>query len=198
MESKLAMNPVADKYGLMVAYLNGTEGRIRAMKDKRTWNAGGCCGIAQRENIDDVRYIDGFIKHMVETRNADPSRIYLLGHSNGAMMSYRFACQDPGIVSAIVTISGPLMVNNCPSATGLRVLHIQGEEDAHVPVAGGRGERTMTEDTVFRSVEETKKIMTAAGAGMTVDLIPGVDHNLGNIGRAINLPEKAARFLLNK
>ena len=49
---KLGMNPVAEKYGFMVAYLNGTGGR-RFMKKMRTWNAGGgCCGPASKMGVD--------------------------------------------------------------------------------------------------------------------------------------------------
>ena len=202
-ENALEMNPVAEKYGLIVAYLNGTEGRRRVMQDKRTWNAGGCCGPAERENVDDVRYIEDFIRSMTEKYPVDTSRIYLMGHSNGAMMSYRFACERPGVVAAMVAVSGPLMVDHC-SARGLKVLHIHGALDEHVPLAGGRGEKTMTQGSVFRSVADTQRIMTDSGASFTLHVIPGLGHQLKDIKTAVrrefstSLPDMAAKFLLDK
>src|SRR5688500_519086 len=57
MEKRLGMDAVAEKLGFMVAYLNGNEGRRRATRNFRSWNAGGgCCGPAAEENADDVDY----------------------------------------------------------------------------------------------------------------------------------------------
>jgi polyhydroxybutyrate depolymerase len=196
-QARLGMDSIADRDGFMVAYLNGTEGRLRIMRNKRTWNAGGCCGIAQRENVDDVGYIHDFISFMIANHHADPSRIYLLGHSNGSMMAYRFVCDAPGIVSAMVAISGPLMTEGCSPVNGLRVLHIQSAGDQHVPIAGGMGSQSVA-GVSFRPLAESKKILTDAGASVTVKLLPGNAHNLEDIRQTFDVPGQAAAFLLNK
>lgn len=45
------MDLAADRDGYIVAYPNGT-GRLS--EHLLTWNAGNCCGYAQKNNIDDV------------------------------------------------------------------------------------------------------------------------------------------------
>jgi polyhydroxybutyrate depolymerase len=144
-----------------------------------------------------VAYINSFITYMVGYQRADSARIYLLGDSNGAMMAWRFACQAPGRASAIVAVSGPLMLDTCPYARGLRALYIQGQDDQNVPVAGGIGQDSITK-IYYRSVADTTRIMTAAGAKVTVQLIPNVGHSLTDIRNADNLPQTAAQFLLGR
>ena len=140
---------------------------------------------------------------MIATQPVDPDRIYFAGHSNGAMMSYRYACERPGVVAAIVAVSGPLMIDRC-DASGLKVLHIHGQLDNHVPVTGGRGRESMTRDVNFRSVQDTEKRMKQAGASFQLMLVPGTDHNMGTIdqnlasNRSGTLAEMIGQFLNGK
>ena len=119
------------------------------------------------------------------------------------MMSYRYACEKPGIVAAIVAVSGPLMIDHC-NASGLQVLGIHGQQDEHVPVAGGRGGKSMTSGVNFRSLSDTEKKMKQAGASFQITLIPGADHNMENINQALisntsmTLAETIGQFLNGK
>ncbi|MCE3231889.1 MAG: phospholipase/Carboxylesterase [Rickettsiaceae bacterium] len=202
-ENALGMNQVADKKGFAVAYLNGTEGRLRMMKDKRTWNAGDCCGIAVKENIDDVSYIAGFINEIAKRYPVDTNRIYLMGHSNGAMMSYRFACEKPNMIAAMVSISGTLATNNCRNLDGLPILEIHGEQDTNVPVAGGVGDKSITKVN-YRSVEQTGQGVKQAGASFNAKIIPGGGHAVADLNQAvranygISLAEMVANFFEGK
>ena len=56
-----------------------------------TWNAGSCCGGAQKSNVDDVGFIREVIHRMERQASIDPRRIFVTGMSNGAMMSWRLA-----------------------------------------------------------------------------------------------------------
>ncbi len=196
MQEALDMRPVAERNGLMVAYLNGTGGERKMMQNRRTWNAGDCCGPAMKQNVDDIGYIANFIDYMVKERGADPSRIFLMGHSNGSMMSYKYACQHGGI-NAMVGISGPLLYKSCPQGAGLRVLHMHGLLDDTVPFNGGRGEKTVTAEVNFPSMAELERIMEAGGASFRLEALPNAGHDLkGSIRQSINVPETAVQFLL--
>ena len=185
MQGHLGMNPVADRGNFMVAYLNGNPGQRKIMKDKLTWNAGGgCCGPAGKTNTEDVAYIQGFIEDMIANHSADPEKIYLAGHSNGAMMAYRFVCEKPGMIAAMIAISGPLMIDHC-DAPKLPVLHIHGERDDHVPVKGGIGTRSLMRDMNYRSVAETARIMTEAGASFNLKMVRGAGHSTDDIDKML-------------
>jgi poly(3-hydroxybutyrate) depolymerase len=202
-ESTLGMNAIAGQKGFVVAYLNGTEGWLSVMKDKRTWNAGDCCGIAVKQNIDDVGYIAGFIADMIAKNPVDPERVYLMGHSNGAMMSYRFVCEKPGIVAAMVSVSGTFTTNSCGGLNGLPVLEIHGAKDQNIPVQGGVGENSIT-NMNYRSVAQTADSMRQAGANFVAKIIPNGGHNVVELSSAIKvsdsmtLADMVAQFFAGK
>jgi len=193
----LGMDGVADKYGFLVAYLNGTPSRIR--DSMKTWNAGECCGLAQRRNVDDVGYITAAV-HIIEQKyGVDPGRVYGLGHSNGAMMTQRVMCET-GLYRAAVPISGPLELdtNICPAARGKRIMAIHGTDDANVPIAGGPGKGIAGVN--FRSEDDSKRIFEGSGASYRLQAVPGADHKPASLRSAIarsggSMPEDIVRFL---
>lgn len=132
-QNALKIDRIANRYGFIVAYPNGTEGRIWLMKNKRMWNSGHCCGIAARENIDDVGFLANVITDITANYPIDTKRVYITGHSNGAMMAYRFVCERPDMVAAMVGISGQFTADSCKNAKNVEILHIHGDSNVHVP-----------------------------------------------------------------
>jgi polyhydroxybutyrate depolymerase len=199
-ESGLNMNAVADRYGFIVAYLNGTPVTRRLGDDKLGWNAGDCCGLSAENRVDDVGYIARVIDALASEYGIDRSRVYGIGHSNGAMMAQRVTCET-GAFAAVVPISGPLGldVNRCPGARGRRLLAIHGADDENVPVAGGRGTKGLS-GTNFHSEAQSRQTFVDSGATYTIQIVPGADHRLAAIDDAIqrtehvSIAEKAARF----
>jgi polyhydroxybutyrate depolymerase len=200
-ERGMNMDAVADANGFVVAYLNGTP-VTRVLGDRFLgWNAGGgCCGQSAANNVDDVAYIEGAVSFLAARYGIDRSRVYGLGHSNGAMMTQRLVCETR-LYAAAVAVSGPLNLetSHCPSANGARVLAIHGADDRNVPVTGGRGEIGLS-GVVFSSEDRSSRVMTESGAAYTLQILPGVDHALDHIDAAIahaeglTLAQKAAQF----
>lgn len=122
-------NDLADAQGIVVAYPDGIA---------RTWNAGACCGPAQRMGVDDVSFLAGVVSEVEASEGIDPARIYVAGMSNGAMMAYRLACDLPGRFAAIGPVAGTMLCK-CPDPVPVSVLHIHGLEDRNVPFGGGIG-----------------------------------------------------------
>jgi len=199
-ESGLNMNSLAEEYGFVVAYLNGTRVARRLGPNRLGWNAGGCCGLPAANNIDDVGYIQGAVDTLVAKYAIDRSRVYGMGHSNGAMMTQRLLCETH-LYAAGVPISGPLNLDteNCPGARGNRILAIHGADDANVPIAGGRGTRGIS-NAVYNSEDRTRLVFTHAGASYDLEVVKGADHKLEHIDAAIqqsegqSIAEKAAKF----
>jgi polyhydroxybutyrate depolymerase len=200
-ESGLNMDAVAQRYGFIVVYLNGTPVTRLLGADKLGWNAGGgCCGVPAAKNVDDVGYITGAVKHLVAEYGVDPQRVYGMGHSNGAMMAMRMVCEST-VFAAVISVAGPLNleVQSCPAARGRRILSIHGAEDENVPLAGGRGSKGLS-GVAFKPEKYTEQVFAASGAEFHLQVVPGADHMLENINdrieqsEGISLAEKAARF----
>jgi poly(3-hydroxybutyrate) depolymerase len=200
-EHALNMDATAEKYGFVVAYLNGTPVTRFLGDDKLGWNAGGgCCGMSAINNVDDVGYIRGAVDYLAGKNGIDRNRIYGMGHSNGAMMTQRLMCET-NLYQAAVAISGPLNLDtaNCSAARGKRILAIHGMDDENVPIAGGAGTKGLSR-TAYKSEDQSGKAFTNSGATYDLQLVKGADHRLDNIDDAIRqserqtIPEKAARF----
>jgi len=200
-ESGLNMDAVAERYGFVVAYLNGTPVTRRLGDRVLGWNAGGgCCGMSAENGIDDVAYLSGAVDDLVQRYGIDHTRVYGIGHSNGAMMTERLACETR-LYAAVVAISGPLETDTsrCAAAQGARILAIHGADDRNVPLAGGVGPKGLSR-VDFRSEEYARRVFTDSGASYTLQVLPDVDHSLDHIGAAIGkaegitIAEKAARF----
>lgn len=120
----------ADKYGFVVVYPDGMG---------RSWNAGGdCCGPAARDNVDDVSFITQLIRTISKSENIDGKRVYLAGMSNGAAMSYRYACEGSYPIAAIGSVSGGLSYV-CEHPHPVSVIEVHGIEDQNIPLGGGMG-----------------------------------------------------------
>ena len=185
-EHGLNLDAAAEQHGFIVAYLNGTPVTRFLGDDKLGWNAGGgCCGVAASSNVDDVSYIRGAIDDLASRYGVDRSRVFGMGHSNGAMMTLRMVCET-GIYAAAISIAGPLNLDTatCSAAKGKRILNIHSEQDQNVPIAGGVGSKGLSRVN-YKSEERTRQIFTTAGAEFKLQIVPGADHFLDHIEAAL-------------
>ena len=155
---KTAMNGIADSGPFVVVYPNGIKRRF-VNANRRTWNAGGCCGLAVKKNVDDVKFIKKIIEDIAKKISIDTRRVYVAGMSNGAMMAYRLAAEIPDKIAAIIAVAGTMAVDSFDAAKDIAVMHIHGTEDKHVPVKGGVGPMSVA-GVAHRSVSDTVKLIT--------------------------------------
>jgi len=146
----------SDKEGFIVVFPNGAS-KLRSGKFA-TWNAGNCCAYARDNNIDDAGFVKKMIIDIKSKLNIDPKRIYATGMSNGAMFSYRLACELTDQFKAIAPVAGTENCNQCNPTKPISVLHIHAKDDTHVLFNGGAGPEAFkdpTKVTDFTSVPET-------------------------------------------
>lgn len=142
---------VADVEGFIVVYLNGT-GRLA---DRLlTWNDGRCCGYALEQNVDDVGFVRALLADLGTVVNVDARRIYATGMSNGAIMSYRLACELADVIAAIGPVAATQNVDTCAPMRPVPVLHVHGDADGHAPCSGGIGEESLV-GVQFNSVQDS-------------------------------------------
>ena len=179
------MDAAADEGGYIVAYLNGSA--ASRLGDKfHAWNAGGgCCGQPYKNNVDDIGYIAGAVNYIAEKYGADKTRVFAIGHSNGAMMAQRLMCESD-LLQAAIPISGPLNTDDerCPAAAGKKIWAIHGDADENVPINGGYGTKGVA-NVMFKSQASSETIFTKSGAEYKIDILSGADHSLSTIAAAI-------------
>ena len=78
-----------------------------------TWNAWNCCGYALKNGIDDVDFIRALIEGLQKRYAIDSKRMFATGLSNGAMMSYRLACELSDKIAAIAPVAGGMNTDTC-------------------------------------------------------------------------------------
>jgi polyhydroxybutyrate depolymerase len=109
----------------------------------RTWNGGNCCGRSARDRIDDVGFLAALIEHIAAQLPIDRSRVFMTGHSNGGILSFRFGCERPDLVAAVASVAGSLEIPDCEPAQGVDLLSIHGDADQSHPFDGGQGPRSI-------------------------------------------------------
>ena len=84
-----------------------------------------------------------YVEELVAEQHADPARVYLLGFSQGAIMSTTLLLSRPDLVRGVIAHSGRLSRVPGADATaeqlaGAHALVLHGSDDPVVPVAQGR------------------------------------------------------------
>ncbi|NMB68736.1 MAG: poly(3-hydroxybutyrate) depolymerase [Chloroflexi bacterium] len=125
----------SDQAGFLVAFPNGAS-RLSS-GDFATWNAGSCCGYAVQNQSDDVGYVRAILEDLQTKVNL--GQVFAAGMSNGAMFSYRLACEMSDTFSAIAAVAGTDNFAQCNPAQPISILHIHGLEDDRVLFDGGCG-----------------------------------------------------------
>jgi polyhydroxybutyrate depolymerase len=118
---------LAEREGFVVAYPQGLNGR---------WNDGR--GYAATH--DDVGFVRALLDTLGRELAVDPRRVYATGISNGAMFSYRLACDLPGTFAAVAPVAGAMPADLAPACAHTQpvsVLAFQGTADPLMPYAGG-------------------------------------------------------------
>lgn len=125
---------IADRERIWIAALQGLVG-----PDHHTgWH--DCRGDDPRNpSADDVAFADSVVRLLIAQGRVDPARIYVMGMSNGAMMSHRLALEMTPAPVAIAAVSGTMARHSdcIRVARPVSVLLIQGTRDPLVPYDGG-------------------------------------------------------------
>ncbi|MFN7611813.1 MAG: alpha/beta hydrolase family esterase [Alphaproteobacteria bacterium] len=144
------MNIIADRDGFIAVYPQGLGGY---------WISGPN---RPKNAVDDVAFFRAMIDALVKSGEADPGRIYVMGGSNGGMMTYHLACAMPerlAAVAAIVASMPDSLAKTCRPIRPLPILIMAGTADPLMPyqgglVAHGKGKRKIGSDPVI-SISQT-------------------------------------------
>jgi polyhydroxybutyrate depolymerase len=125
---------IAEREHLLLAALQGLKGT-----DNRTgWHD---CRADDDGNpqVDDVAFASRVAQTLIADLRADPKRVYVMGMSNGAMMTQRLALEMQPRPAAVAAVAGTLAAKSSCTGTPrpVSVLLIHGTDDPLVPYDGG-------------------------------------------------------------
>ncbi|MDJ0786868.1 MAG: PHB depolymerase family esterase [Myxococcota bacterium] len=135
---KTGLDDLADAEGFLSVHPGGSPGR-RFERRFLTWNAGACCGAAARSGADDVGFVLALLRDLAARIPVDASRVYAMGHSNGAMMSMRLAHEAGRTFAAIAPVGGVAPVFDGPPEHPVPMLQMHSVDDPRALYEGGLG-----------------------------------------------------------
>ncbi|MBX3158697.1 MAG: hypothetical protein KF773_22200 [Deltaproteobacteria bacterium] len=161
--------------------------------NRQFWNADGFCCDFEGRKPDDVGYLGGMIDDVMAAYPVDPARVLAIGHSNGAWMSYRMACERSDVFTDVIALAGNTAAVPCEPPQPVHILHLHGTADDTVPYTeanvdawaakdGCTGARAATGeldlDTALAGAETRMSSTAGCPAGGAVDLwrIEGAGH----------------------
>jgi polyhydroxybutyrate depolymerase len=86
---------------------------------------------------EDVRFLSLLIARLVAREGVDPARVYVTGHSSGANMTYRMACEGSGLIAGIGPVAGAPLADCTSAPDPVRVAAWHGTADRVIPYDGG-------------------------------------------------------------
>ena len=98
-----------------------------------------------------LKLVTEFISQAVEAYGADPTRVYLAGFSQGAIMSLCIMLTRPRVLAGVVAMSGRLLPEVVPMASpsselaGFPLLVVHGVNDPVIPIRYGQEIREFLE-----------------------------------------------------
>lgn len=155
-------NSIADTANFIVIYPDGLN---------NAWNAGFLS--PYNSGPDDVGLINFLIDTIAAQYNINQNRVYSIGISNGAFMSYRLACELKNRIAAIGPVAGTMTYNcrkYCQTACGVPIVEIHGTKDGTVPYGGSA--------QVFYGVDNTVQYWAnrnGCGSTPTVTNLPDIN-----------------------
>jgi polyhydroxybutyrate depolymerase len=127
-DDNLKLAATANRQGIAVLYPTVRAGSI--------WELDDAMGDA------DVQTVTALLQRALATGCFDPSRVSIVGLSNGAGFATRMACKLPGQFAAVVSVAGGYRaLDPCPPQERASFLAIHGSADQIVPYNGKKPDR---------------------------------------------------------
>jgi len=128
------LRALAGRRGFVIAAPEGTTDS----QGNTFWNASRACCNFQGSDVDDSGFLSRVIDTVVAAQALDPSRVYVVGHSNGGFMAHTFACEHADQVAAIASLAGAMDTDAaCHPAQPVSVLQVHGTADDSILFNGG-------------------------------------------------------------
>lgn len=138
---------------------------VLGKKKNQFWDANNyCCdfrkaGEKAKGPIEDIQYLTQVTEYLKRNYPVDEKRIYLFGHSNGAMMAHRMACEKSEWFAGVAAYGGTMVQETslCSPQTAISVLQIHGTNDRTIRYKGNQSPR-FTHPGAEASIQRWRKL----------------------------------------
>lgn len=175
-ESYFQLTGQSDARGFLYAMPDGLKDR----RGNRYWNATDACCDFDRTGVDDSAYLSHVISAVEHSYTVD--RVFLIGHSNGAFMAIRMACEHADQLTGIVGLNGAMWSDKsrCRPSRPVSFLDIRSNADEVIHYEGGLNgadgrtpyPSAATTDADWRDFDRCDQ---QAKPGARLDLVPDLD-----------------------
>jgi phospholipase/carboxylesterase len=146
------------------------------------WTATGIV-IDQQQAEASRKLIATFVEEAAAAYGADPARVYLLGFSQGAIMSAAVALTRPELVAGAVLMSGRVRPEHLPPIDAARLvgkpfLVVHGVYDEVLPIENGRASRDFLEQLPIDLTYREYPIGHEVSAESLVDVVAWLSARL--------------------
>lgn len=131
MAAVTGMQREADARGFVAVYPESAWGE--------DWVQGCACTPNGLRGIDDLAFFAALLDHVARVTAVDPNRRYVTGFSNGGMMTYRLACDRPGLFAGYAAVGAAVWTwhrDHCGAGPAVPLLMIHGTQDPSFPWSG--------------------------------------------------------------
>lgn len=130
--------------------------------------------------VDDVGFTAAVLDDLGRRTGVDPRRVYVTGHSNGGMMSYRVAAELGDRIAAVAPVAGAMHLAPFRPVRPVPVLHIHSVDDPRALYQGGEGPpfpgttRTVRHRPVEEGLEAWRSLNGCGGSPRVAERREGV------------------------
>jgi polyhydroxybutyrate depolymerase len=133
LERLTGYDQIADREGIFVAYADGLAIDLGAGFVSRSWNSGECCEPATSAQVDDVGFLTALIDALIKKYPIDRDQVFVVGHSNGAIMAQLLACRIADRLAAVASVAGSLDDTiGCAPSRPVSFMEMHGTADQNV------------------------------------------------------------------
>ncbi len=128
----------------ILVFPNGSDNKEN--KGLSVWKAIHCCPPAINHDIDEIGFVEAMIEELTDMLKIDVKRIYIMGGSNGGMLTHKLAAEIPEYFAAAAPVSstvGGQIDANSPKLTvtpiaPIPIMLTHGMSDGSVMFHGGQ------------------------------------------------------------
>ncbi len=148
------------------------------LSNPQVWNDGLQDGQPPRPVLDDVAFLDTVLNDATNRFPIDPHRVFLMGFSNGAAMTFRYASERSDRLRAIAPIAGYCTIDPTPTRP-LPTVYLVGTRDPLVPINGGPivtpwGRTSVLRPSVPETLQKWARAIGCSSSPLKLGGVPGV------------------------
>jgi polyhydroxybutyrate depolymerase len=100
------------------------------------WNAGQCCTTPSIPPVNDEGFVANIIASLIGNGTALASKVYVVGFSNGGMLTYELGCELANQLAGIAVVDGAWTYSSCQLHKTVRAIVLHQTADPVIPPFG--------------------------------------------------------------